>query len=306
MPLNATARRYGTSARRVMPLVIVLASVAVPRFASGAGPSDRNACARAYEQAQRLRKAHALKAARSELLVCSRAECPAWVRSDCVPWLGAVELAMPSIVVEARTAEGQARSDVRLTVDGTPAADRLTSQPISLDPGEHELVLEAEGVARIEQHLTLREGERERRITVTFAPAVAPPPKADASEPLPERPRPEPEAPPELKRPVPPLVYVLGATGIVATAVGGYFQLSGMSKRSDLQTCAPRCTEGEVDDARRTLWVGNIALGVGVVSLGAALWMYLVRPSVQTGTSALQLDVHGVRSGLVGGLETRF
>jgi hypothetical protein len=189
------------------------------------------------------------------------------------------------------------------------------------------LVLDAEGVARIEQRLTLREGEQERRLTVTFAatasppavvapaPAPAPAPEA-ATEPAREpareaeparQPQPaEPQAAAEPERPVPTLAYVLGGSGLLATAVGGYFQASGMSKRSDLGECAPRCTQADVDDARNTLWAGNIVLGAGVLALGAALYVYLTRPAVDGRGQAVHLDAHGVRGGAVGGFTARF
>ena len=294
--------------RRALPLALVLASVMIPRLASADEPSGRNACGRAYERAQRLRQAHQLKAARSELLVCSRAECPAWVRNDCVTWLGALEVAMPSIIVAARNADGTPRTDARVIIDGKTVMERLTPDAIPIDPGKHVLIVEAVGVARVSQQLTVREGERDRRITVTFESTdVAPPAPVEPVAPARPTPAPERAEPgPRQDRPVPALVYVLGSTGIVASAFGAYFQVSGMSQRSDLHRCAPDCAESDIDEARRSLWIGNIALGAGVLSLGAALWLYLARPTLDVPKNAVQLDARGVRGGFIGGITAHF
>jgi hypothetical protein len=230
---------------------------------------DREACANSYEKGQRLRKAHQLKAARAELLVCARNECQAWMKKDCVAWLGEVEAATPSIVVTAHGADGKPQSDVRITIDG---ALHSVTESISLDPGEHKLVVDAQGVAKIEQTFTLRDGEHDRKIDLTLTPVVAEP----------AEPRPPPPPPPkkEESRPTPALVWILGATGIVAAGVGGAFQLSGMAKKSDLERCSPSCNPQDVDVGRATLWTGNIVLGVAVVALVGAAVVYLTRPTV--------------------------
>jgi hypothetical protein len=257
-----------------MAVVVVLGSI--EGAAAAADPPDKESCADAYERAQRLRKAHELKASRSELLVCSRPECPAWVRRDCVPWLAEVDASMPSIIIVARNANGSARTDVRALIDGATVMDRLTEDPIALDPGPHVVVLIAPGVARVEQRITVREGERERRIEIKLTPLAEPAPTART---LPPRPPPSTGEESD-ERPVPPLVYVLAAVGGATGGFGTYFQISGMTATSDLDGCAPTCSQNAVDDARRSLWAGNILIGVGVVSLAAAAVFYLTRPAV--------------------------
>jgi hypothetical protein len=247
-------------------VAIAIAGVSIASLASA---DDRAACARSYEQAQRHRQAHELKAARSELLVCSRKECPAWVRRDCVPWLGEIDAALPSLVVTLKS-EGS-KSDARVTVDGAAASPDAS---IALDPGEHVVVVERAGAARIEQRVTLREGEGERRIEITLTPETPHHDDVPAPAPAPER-------------PVPVLVYVLGGAGLVAGGLGTYFQISGMSKRSDLFACAPSCASADVDSARRTLWAGNILLGTAVIALAGAAVLYFTRPTSDRAALAL-------------------
>lgn len=244
----------------------VLSSIVFFASPALADASDREQCAKSYEAAQRARQAHQLKAARQELLVCSQSQCQGWIKKDCVPWLGQVEAAMPSIVVSAHDPNGKPQDDVRIAIDG---AAHAPLESIALDPGEHTLVVSAPNVARIEQKLTLVEGEHDRRVDITLTPAAValpaplPPPKPAGRD----------------ERPVPALTWVLGGVGVVAAGVGTYFQVSGMSKHSDLEACRGRCTQSDVDTARSTLWTGNIVLGVAVVALVGAAVVYFTRPS---------------------------
>jgi hypothetical protein len=261
-------------------VVSVSLSVLAVRPAAADEPADKVACARSYEAAQRLRRAQQLRASRDELRSCLRAECPATLRKDCTQWLPEVEAAIPTIVLIARGPDGRPAPDVRIRIDGEPVADQAAHAPIPLDPGPHVVRFDAPGAATLEERVTLRAGERDRRIEVTFAstaaraPGTADPDDKTAGASVP---RPDADRRPA-ERPVPSIVYVLGAGGLAALGVGGYFQIHGMSARQDLYSCAPSCAQTEVDDARRSLWVGNVVLGVGIVALVAATVLYFTRP----------------------------
>jgi hypothetical protein len=79
---------------------------------------------------------------------------------------------------------------------------------------------------------------------------------------------------------VPTLTWILGAVGVAGGVVGTYFQVSGMSKTSDLDTCTPHCPANQIDTAKTTLWTGNVVLSVAAVALVSAVVVYLVRPTV--------------------------
>jgi hypothetical protein len=236
-----------------------------------ADPPDRQQCAHAYESAQRLRRAHALRGARESLLVCSHAECPGWVKKECTPWLAEVEEALPTIIVTARDDAGP-RTDVRVKVDGEVVAEKISNDPIAIDPGTHTISFEAPGAKRVEQRITLAEHEHDRRLEIDLVGGKTQEPKAP----------PKPEKPTDPEEPTPVLTYVFGSVGAVTLGFGMYFQLSGMSQRSALDACAPSCSAGQVDDARRSLWAGNILLGVSVVAIAAAVYFYVARPAVTT------------------------
>jgi hypothetical protein len=305
MPLSAVSSSW--KGRVGLAAIVVLATTS--RLAEAGKPPDRAACARAYEQSQRLRQAHELKAAHDELLICSAAECPSWVRRDCVPWLGQVEAAMPSITIVVRNADGSVvRNGLRISVDHVPLGERAVAEPVTLDPGEHVVVLESSEASRVEQRITLREGERARRVDLTLTPLPdrrtprrpdPPEPQATPPSEKPEKPE-KPAKPEESERPTPALVYVLGVAGIAVGAAGGYFQVSGMLKRSALDVCAPRCSSEEVEDARQSLWAGNVLIGLSVASLAAAAWLYLSRPTTTRGTSTVRVDAVAGVNGVFG------
>jgi hypothetical protein len=143
-----------------------------------------------------------------------------------------------------------------------------------LDPGEHTVLLDARGFASAERRVTLREGERERRVELTFVPLTPEEPPAR------EVPLAHEASPAVTERPIPTLAYVLGIGGLVLAGTGAYFQASGMGKRSDLYTCAPHCRQADVDSAERTLWAGNLVLAASALALAGAAWLYLTRPTV--------------------------
>jgi hypothetical protein len=231
-----------------LPAVASL-TLASPARAEPANP--KNACLVSYEAAQRLRLQKKLEAAHAELLVCSRNECPAVLRRDCAGWLGEVEAALPSFVVAAK-ADGRDVADVRVLVDGEAVAASLDGTAIAVDPGRHELRFEREGSDPISQTLLIREGEKNRSVTVDFGSA-APPPRGERNM-------------------VP--VYGLAALGAIGLGSFTYFGLRSHAKKADLESCKGHCPVDDVDAVKRDQLVADVSLGLGLVALGAAAYLY--------------------------------
>jgi len=59
-----------------------------------------------------------------------------------------------------------------VTLDGQPLTDSLDGAAISLDPGPHLFTFETAGQPKVSKQLLIREGEKDRRETVTFAAAA--------------------------------------------------------------------------------------------------------------------------------------
>jgi hypothetical protein len=247
--------------RAALATVLAAAALAWP---GRVGAVDREACFSSAESAQQLRTQDKLRAARNALLVCAQDGCPPTVQKDCVKWLNEVKDALPTIVVSAHDTNGGDLSDVSVSVDGARVAQRLDGRPIEVDPGSHTLRIEREGSIPVDKSIVVAAGQRLREISVEIdTGAPAPPPE-------------QPGAPAR----IPLLSIVLGAAGAVALGSMTYFWVSGRSDFSSLEgSCKPSCDPSSVDPVRTKLVVGDVSLGVAVVSLGLATWFYLRRPT---------------------------
>jgi hypothetical protein len=220
-----------------------------------------DACINSYEQAQRLRKSGDLTAARDALMACSRDTCPDIAKTDCTRWLAEVRQDMPSIVVGARFGDGRDAIEVTVMLDGKPLTERLDGHAIELNPGVHVLRFETKGRAPVEERVSIRVGERNRRIMATFADPTPPAP------------------PPPPPQGIPAVTYVLGGVGVLGLAGFGFFGATGLSKESDLDQCKPSCPSNEVDAVRTRYLLADISLAVGAVALGGASYFYFTRDS---------------------------
>ena len=220
---------------------------------------DVKTCVAASDSGQVLRDAGKLREAREAFATCAARECPAEISTDCGAWFIDADQRVPSVVVAVRDTSGADVDGARVTIDGVVApVDRVTQgRRIELDPGRH-VVRAAVGTTEAEVAFVLREREKARPVAVTLAlhHATAP------------------------ARPVPALVYVFGATALVATGVGVGFGSSALSRYSELQSSCPRCAEGDRDAARTASVLADVGFGVGIVSAAVATVLFLLRPEV--------------------------
>lgn len=239
--------------RHALPTV-VLFFVAAPARAE-----QKDACITAYEQTQTLRKDGKLVEAKAQAAVCAREACPAILSKDCSKWLVDIEATTPSIVLEVRTAAGVERTDVKVTIDGAPLAERLDGKSIPIDPGAHTLRFEPDGGATFEKAIVAHEGDKHRRVKVTI-PEEASPAASTAT------------------RPIPVGVWLFGAASVVALGTSAAFAIDGLSRKSTLDDCKPRCAPSDVDAMSARFTVADVALGAGIGLGAAALWLFFTRP----------------------------
>ncbi|XXT24056.1 hypothetical protein WME94_21185 [Sorangium sp. So ce429] len=368
--MNASPAR----ARPALALFLA-AALSLVAVEARAQPSKR-ACAAAYERAQGLRRDGKLIAAREALIACSQPTCPAAAVADCGPWLAEVEKSLPSVVIAARDAGGRERLDVRVLVDGRLLAAALDGKALPVDPGPHTFRYEPAGGPAVEERVLIREGEKNRAITVILgappaggpssprplaapaasaspphaspaapaapaapphtapaapaapphtapaapplaAPAAplpaapsAPPPVASSAPPLAAPPRAAPAEPPAPPA-VPPLAWAAGGVGVAGLGVFAVVGALSLDAEAELRaTCAPRCPGDDVRAIRVQHVVADIGLGVGVVALGAAAWLYLTRPAAATPpparASALRPALRPLAAGASAGVEGAF
>jgi hypothetical protein len=240
------------TSRTVGSLALVV-SLLLARAAS-ADDTPVHACVQAAHDGQSLRDAGKLTSARDALVACSAVTCPEVVRSRCERWLTEIEPRIPTIVLGARDAGGHDLQGARATLDGKPAAGGLDGTSIAIDPGPHEIIIEAAGFAPSRTSIVVREGEKLRPIVATLAstPAVAPG---------------SPQGQPSL---VP--VIVTGALAGLGLAGFVGLGLAGQSQRNQLSDgcrMTLTCDPSDVSSARAKLIAADVSLGVGVGALAA-------------------------------------
>jgi len=278
--------------RRVSTLVLFAVLAVTP----AARADDKDVCASSSEYAQRLLAQGRLIEARGQLLICTRMVCPAVVKQDCDGWLSTLDATLPSLVVAARDEAGHDLLDLKVTLDGA-SVDALNGRSIPVDPGVHRLRVEATGKLPIEQRLVVHEGERARPVTVTLS---SPEPKILA----PPRPPPPQErgegTPPE--KPTSPFVYILGTLAGVSFASFATFEIKAAVQSSHLRsTCAPRCSESDVDGVSTDTVIANVSLALGAAFAGGAVAVWYFGKKGQRGQPpAAALEIGPSRIGLHG------
>lgn len=114
----------------------------------------------------------------------------------------------------------------------------------------------------------------------------------------PRRPLPKQEKPHGQHAGPPSATYWLLGGGVLALGVGTYFGLRALSEKNTADDLCPtsRCTnQSGVDadrDARRFALYSDIGLGVGIVALGVATYLFLTEPA-KAERSGLQLHLGG-------------
>jgi hypothetical protein len=260
--------------RRGLALLALL-TIAFPSVSRADRPG-KDQCFDAYEQAQRLRKAYKLRAAHAQLVTCAADTCPAFVRQDCSKWLGEVETSTPTIVVLAKHADGSAIDGAKATLDGAPLADSLDGRAVPVDPGPHDLRCEANGVV-VQKHIVVAEGQKNQPFNVAMDAPVAATPGAATTSSGSSRDQAEQPAPGGSWSwtKIPTATWVLGG---VAAAGAVSFAVFGILGRN-VQSCAPNCTQSQVDDLRRDYLIADVSWITGLVAAGFALYFALTAPA---------------------------
>ncbi len=257
------ARSWAFSASVVLAL-----SIPAPRLAHAAGPVTPQQCSAAYDQAQVLRRDRKLRAAHEQLVLCSQSKCPAVITADCGPWLREVESGQPTVVFVARDAAGNDVPALKVSMDGVLLTSRLTGDPLDVDPGEHSFTLEPEHGGTVTLKLLINMGEKNRLVQVAIRDTPAPAAPA------------EPPPPASGKRGSLVPGIALGALGVVSLGVSVGLYASASGAISSLRTtCAPRCTDAQIDPLRTRGVASDVAFGVGLAALGAGGLAILLRPS---------------------------
>lgn len=280
MPLIDETVSARPRAWRTGVALVALAALISPSHASAAKPDAKQACADAFTKTQRLRRDGKLLEARQEAKGCASQTCPGVVQRECERLVEELERAIPSVLLRVRDPSGRETLEVAITLDGAPFKPPPAGLAAELNPGSHAFEVSYGGSTPLRRDVVIFEGVKARTIDVSFEPPPAPAPVATA-------PAPPPPPPPEPRTPT--LSYVLGGVGVVGVAGFVALGLSARSSFDDLEkSCGPSCPNDKVDPVRRRALFADVSLGVGLVSLGVATYLFVNsrRPSPKSASAA--------------------
>jgi hypothetical protein len=273
--------------------------------ASRAAEPTKQECISANESAQALRQAGKLRDARSTLSVCMASSCPGPVREDCGQRLEDLQSAIPTVVFDIKDAAGRDLLGVQVSIDGNaPAAAGVTAVP--LDPGPHAFHFEAAGAPPVDESLVLREGERDRRVSVVIGSPSATTPTAPPVEP--ESKGAPVEAPPPQGEQASAASagdtqrlagWITGGAGVAAMGAGIVVGLAAKSSYDGASGCSgTTCTSTTgFNTSKSAIGTGNAATGIFVVgalatAAGVVLWLTAPKAaSTGAGGSTLNLGL---------------
>ena len=246
---------------------------------SWAADSAAQQCVQAAEKGQELKDASKLLEAKDSFRKCQLDVCPKVVAQKCEIWAAEIDEITPTISVRA-TLNGQDITDVKVFVDGNLVRNTLDGSDIPLNPGIHKFRIEKEGKAPIEQSRLVHVREKAKTIEANFDPPKAAPPPGQV-------PPPYKVAKPKEGFHVPTSTWVSAGVGLASVGVGSFFLLSAKSRYDDLQNgCGKNgsCEPSDVSGLSTKWTLGQVFMGVGVISLGAATY-FLISGNTGQGSS---------------------
>jgi hypothetical protein len=232
-------------------------------------------------------------------LVCVQQACPEFVKADCGRWLGEVESATPTVVFVARSPGGDDLADVTVKLGDEVLAERLDGHAVPVDPGTHTFTFEASGHEPVHKTVLVNQGEKNRSIAIGFGETALP--RGALDEPASSAPTINAEQSHDRAGGAPNRTLSYVFAGVAAVGFAGFviWGAQGKNQENDLRSsCAPGCEESKVDELRTKYLIADVSLGVGVVSLGVAAYLFLSSPSPPAPeTARVRVDVHPTASG---------
>lgn len=228
-------------------------------WASPAQAQNVDQCIESTAEGQKLRDGGDLIGAEQQFVQCASNACPAVIRQDCQNWLSELGPSIPSLRLVLKSEGG---NQGRVLLDGRQV--RVSSSPIRVNPGEHEIQWELEGHETSVTSVTIGVGSRGKVVE------VAPGPKLSAEKR---------EEGFSLAQ-VPTVSWVLGGVGVAA--IGG-FAAMGIVARSEFNSlqeqCGDDCPPELVDPTKNLAIAADVFLGVGILAIGTGTVLAFVLPN---------------------------
>ncbi|MGE5785458.1 MAG: hypothetical protein ACM3ZE_12740 [Myxococcales bacterium] len=249
--------------------------------------ADVAGCISAHESGQVEAKAGRLKRAAELFGACGATEdCPTAVRAECVELYRDVEKSVPTVIFAAVDERGSDITDVQVFAEDQLLTGGLDGRSLPLDPGKYALRFVFPKGKSVNVEVLVREGEKNRVISVK-APEHTPVHSGMSASSAAQEPETSGGGHPTGGS-LPVSFWVSSGVSAAAILSWGTFALLGRGQQSKLNECSPRCdssVQGNFDAMRRDYLIADVSLGVAAISAGAATWFLLSRDNSHSAVS---------------------
>ncbi len=204
----------------------------------------------------------------------------------------ALEMRIPKLVIR----RGKGAETAHIQLDGVDLGEAQIGQPVPVDPGPHTVTARLTADRQFQQSTLVKESETAQIVLVApaalvtqGAPASAPV-VAAASAPMSDQ-----GASPEASH-ASPLPWIAGGVGVAGLGAAGAFFLMRSSEKSDLDAVCrgdvcPKSAENDQTKGQLYSTLSAVSLGVGVVGLGVATYLFVSQPSGGDHVAFVPIDV---------------
>jgi hypothetical protein len=196
-----------------------------------------------------------------------------------------VQNSLPTAVVDVKDTSGAHVPGAKLYVDGSKEEAAL-GHALTLNPGLHELRLEAPGFKTRSQSVLVVEGERRRRVVFRMTRDDESDSSGAGDAALNE----QSTAAPWTEVPV----LTAFAVGVVGLGAFAYFGLDSRKKDEALDDCWDACSPGRIDRVERGYLFANVSLGVGLAGLASGVLLATVFGADEASGTSVQASANGV------------
>jgi hypothetical protein len=201
----------------------------------------------------------------------SDATCPDIIRKDCIARFDETNRALPTVTFAVQ-AGSREFTNVQVYAEDDLITTELDGRAVPLDPGKYSFRFVLPQGRVLSSQVVLREGEKNRLITVHAEPAIQPAPRSEA--PLVA------DEPPGTRQS--PFFWIASGIGLTAGIAGVVFVVLGDQQEQSVEDCAPACAPGmraNLDRAETYYTVANASFGVAAASIVTAAIVYFTTPS---------------------------
>jgi len=279
----------------------------------------KNVCVASYKAYSERMKSGQLIEAKEFLGKCARATCGPVVMKECTRLYASLDAGIPSVVPVVTDASGVpkpvAEGKVEVKMDGASLTSKVDGKAILINPGEHEFTFSTDTGVFATQKLSIELGQQNRPVSASLQ---LPGEEADT-----------PSRSGDLRAARSPdssggrlglggsaaqswPMYALAGGAVLSLGTAALLTTWGRKDNSDLMnSCGMNCNPSSVHHIRMLYMTADVFLGVGVVALAGATWLYVsshpTREKASSRGMALKLfDVKPTSSGAVATLGGAF